>query len=288
MFSVNRERFDRLEVTKKFNDRFVTKAFEPGLISEDHFSIDGTLLQSHASLKSLKQIERLKALEGEASGRGEDQDEQGPGGGAAADGRVGNGWADFRGEKRSNDTHRSLTDPEARLYTKTRGVAYLQHSVSVIMENRHGIGLDIEIDQADGYAERRSAMRLIRRVTQTLGITPATLGADKGYDAEDFLEALDAEGIEPHVACKSKNEIAIPAADDEGAWARWFNQRSAAKPAFEVSQRKRKLNEKIFGWLKQFGGMRRARVVGRWKIRQLAYIALGSLNLIRITRLLAT
>jgi transposase len=287
VFSVNRERFDRLDVCRKFSDRIVMKAFEAGLISEDHFSLDGSLLQSHASLKSLKQIERLQARKGGTPDRDDDQDKQDPGGGASDDGRVGNPWVDFRGEKRSNATHRSVTDPEARLYTKTKGVAYLQHCMSVMMENRHGLGLDIEIDQADGHAERRSGLRLIKRVTRTLGITPRTLGADKGYDTEDFLEALDAHGIEPHVACKSKKEIAIPAAEDEGAWARWFNQRRSGTPRFTASQRKRKLNEEIFGWLKQFGGLRRARLVGQWKLRQLAYIALGSLNLIRITKLLA-
>lgn len=287
VFSVNRERFDRLDVCKKFSDRIVMKAFEAGLISEDHFSIDGSLLQSHASLKSLKQIERLQARKGGTTDGDDDQDKQGPGGGASNDGRVGNPWVDFRGEKRSNESHRSVTDPEARLYTKTKGVAYLQHCMSVMMENRHGLGLDIEVDRADGHAERRSALRLLKRVTRTLGITPRTLGADKGYDTEDFLEALDQHGIEPHVACKSKKEIEIPKPEDDGAWARWFNQKRSGTPGFTASQRKRRLNEEIFGWLKQFGGLRRARLVGQWKLRQMAYIALGSLNLIRLSKLLA-
>lgn len=144
VLSVNRERLDRLEITKKFSDRIVMMAFEAGLISEDHFSIDGSLLQSHASLKSLKQIERLRAA---AENRDEDQKKDGDGG------SVGNPWVDFRGEKRSNATHRSITDPEARLYTKTSGVAYLQHSMHVLMENRHGIGVDIRVGTAAGQPQ---------------------------------------------------------------------------------------------------------------------------------------
>jgi transposase len=288
VFSVNRERLDRLDITKKFSDRIVMMALEAGLISEEHFSIDGSLLQSHASLKSLKQIERLKAA---AEGRDDGQKKDGDGdagGGGGEGGSVGNPWVNFRGEKRSNRTHRSVTDPEARLYTKTGGVAYLQHSTHVLMENRHGIGVDIRVGQADGHAERRCALKMLDRVKRKLGLEPATLGADRGYDSEDFLLALEERGIEPHIACKSKKEIDVPHPEDDGAWARWFNQRGAGGEAFKISQRKRRLDEEIFGWLKQFGGLRRARLVGRWKLQQLADVALGTLNLIRMSRLLKT
>lgn len=283
VFSVNRERLDRLEVTKKFSDRIVMTAFEAGLISEEHFSIDGSLLQSHASLKSLRQIERLKAAAEGRDGRKKDNDGEAGGGG----GGVGNPWVDFRGQKRSNRTHRSVTDPEARLYTKTTGVAHLQHSMHVLMENRHGIGVDIRVGKADGRAERACCLKMLDRVKRKLGVEPATLGADKGYDAEEFLLALEQRGVEPHVACKSRREIDAPREDEEGAWARWFNQRGGGEEAFRVSQRKRRLDEEIFGWLKQFGGLRRARVVGRWKIQQLADIALSALNLLRMSKLLA-
>lgn len=278
VFSINRERLDRLDVTKKFSDRIVMKAFEEGLISEDHFSIDGSLLQSHASLKSLKQIEKLKAAAAERDDQNKDGD---------SSGSVGNPWVDFRGQKRSNKTHRSVTDPEARLYTKTTGVAYLQHSMHVLMENRHGIGVDIRVEVADGHAERGCALKMLDRIKKKLGIEPATLGADKGYDAVDFLLALEERGIEPHIACKSRKEIDVPRDDDDGAWARWHNQQGAEDDAFQVSQRKRKLDEEIFGWLKQFGGLRRARLVGRWKLQQLADIALSALNLIRMRKLLS-
>ena len=283
VFSVNRDRLERLDITKKFSDRIVMMAFEAKLISEDHFSIDGSLLQSHASLKSLKQIESQKVA---AAGRGKtadttkkDDDESG--------GADSNRWVNFRGEKRSNKTHRSVTDPEARLYTKTTGVAYLQHSMHVLMENRHGIGVDIRVGKADGHAERKCALKMLARVKRKLGLEPTTLGADKGYDAGEFLHELDGRGIETHVACKSKKEIELPEDDDESGWSRWYNQQRGGTAAFEVSQRKRKLNEEVFGWLKVVGGLRRARVVGRWKIQQLADIALSSLNLIRMSRLLA-
>lgn len=196
---------------------------------------------------------------------------------------------DFKGQKRNNKTHRSTTDPEARLYTKSDGqTALLHHSMHVLMENRHGLGVDIRIGKADGYAERKCCLRMLDRVKRTLGLEPATLGADKGYDAEDFLLALEERGIEPHVSCKSKKEIDVPREDDDGAWARWHNQQGQSDAAFKVSQRKRKLDEEVFGWCKVVGGMRRMRVAGRWKIQQLADIALATLNLIRMSKLIAT
>jgi transposase len=286
-FTHFRERLDKLDITKKFSDGVVMMALDAGLISEDHFSIDGSLLQSHASLKSLKAIEEIKRL---AQERAEDEkkDKGGQGGKGSASARPdSNAWVDFKGEKRRNQTHRSTTDPEARLYTKNSGVAYLQHSMHVLMENRHGIGVDIRVGRADGYAERECCLKMLDRVKRKLGLEPATLGADKGYDAGDFLLALEERGIEPHIACKSKKEIEVPSEDDEGAWARWFNQQGGRGRGFKTSQRKRKLDEEVFGWCKVVGGMRRMRVTGRWKIQQLADIALGTLNLIRMSKLLA-
>jgi hypothetical protein len=195
---------------------------------------------------------------------------------------------DFKGQKRSNKTHRSTTDPEARLYTKSSGqAALLSHSMHVLMENRHGIGVDIRVGKADGHAERKCALKMLDRVKRKPGLEPATLGADKGYDAEDFLLALEERGVEPHIACKSTKEIDVPGEHDEGAWARWFNQQGQGDKGYKTSQRKRKLNEEIFGWLKGFGGLRRMRVTGRWKIQQLADVALSTLNLIRMSKLLA-
>ncbi len=282
-FTNFRERLDALDITKKFSDRIVLMAFEAGLISQDHFSIDGSLLQSHASLKSLKHIEQIR----KAAEDRENMDKDGGAGGTPA--RPGsNAWVDFKGQKRSNKTRRSVTDPGARLYTKSSGQAALPcHSMHVLMENRHGIGVDIRVGKADGHAERKCALKMLDRVKRKLGLEPATLGADKGYDTEDFLLGLEERGIEPHVSCKSRKEIDVPREDEHGAWARWFNQQGQRDAPFKVSQRKRRLDEEIFGWLKQFGGLRRARVVGRWKIQQLADIGLATLNMVRMSRLLA-
>ena len=119
------------------------------------------------------------------------------------------------------------------------------------------------VGKADGYAERTCGLKMLSRVKRKQGLEPATLGADKGYDAEDFLLALGERGIQPHVACKSRREMDVPREDDNGAWARWFNQRGQGDEDFKTSQRKRRQSEEIFGWLKQFGGLRRARVLGR-------------------------
>lgn len=283
-FTNFRERLDALDIAKKFSDKIVMKAFEAGLISEEHFSIDGSLIQSHASLKSLKHIEEIRRAAEAREKKGKDGGD--PGTGTRPDS---NAWVDFKGQKRNNKTHRSTTDPEARLYTKSDGqTALLHHSMHVLMENRHGLGVDIRIGKADGYAERKRCLRMLDRVKRTLGLEPATLGADKGYDTEDFLLALEERGIEPHVSCRSKNEIDVPREDDDGAWARWHNQQGQSDAAFKVSQRKRKLDEEVFGWCKVVGGLRRMRVAGRWKIQQLADIAPATLNLIRMSKRMAT
>jgi len=284
VFSLNRKRLHRLRVTKKFSDRIVLRAYEAGLLSEDHFSIDGSLLQSHASLKSLKHMEELRRSAEER----DDDDESGQAAPSAPAITVGNPWVSFRGQKRSNKTHRSTTDREARLYTKTSGVAYLQHTMHVLMENRHGIGVDILVGKADGFAERKCCLKMLDRVRKQLEIEPKTLGADKGYDMRDFLPELEARGIKPHIACKSDKQIEVKDEADIGLVARRANQRRQKNKGYEISQRKRKLDEEVFGWLKQYGGLRRARVCGRWKIQQCANMALSALNLIRITRLLAT
>ncbi|MGE0367288.1 MAG: transposase [Phycisphaerales bacterium] len=128
---------------------------------------------------------------------------------------------------------------------------------------------------------------MLDRVKRRLGLLPATLGADKGYDSEDFLLSLEERNIEPHVSCKSRKEIDMPREgqkNEEGVWARWSNQQGQRDRVFKISQRKRRVDEEIFGWLKQFGGLRRARVVGRWKIQQLADVGLATLNMVRMSR----
>jgi transposase len=294
-FTYFRTRIKDLDVTRKFSDAIVKRAMDAGLVSEDHFSVDGSVLQSLGSLKSLRTIEEISAAVrerekrekvGKKSTNDSDGDSGTPPGNAHSDS---NAWVDFKGQKRSNTTHRSTTDPEARLYKKGDGqAALLSHLMHVLMENRNGIGVDIRVGVADGHGERKCALRMLDRVKRTLGIQPATLGADKGYDAADFLLALDKRGIEPHVSCKSRNEIDLPRDDDDGSWARWHNQQGQSDAGFVVSQRKRKRNEEIFGWNKVIGGLRKMRVAGRWKIQQLADIGLATLNMVRMRNLLAT
>jgi len=281
VFSVNRERLEKLEVTRKFKERIVFMAIDAGLISDDHFSVDGSLLQSHASLKSLKHIEKIKA-EKEAAAKAKADGEDKPKG----DRPDSNGWVDFKGQRRGNATHRSTTDPESRLFTKGSGqAALLYHSMHVLMENRNGFAIDIQIDAADGKCEHRSALKLIDRVGRSYGIEPSTLGADKNYDCGSLLVELDKRDVDAHVACKSVKEIDP---NDPGSWERWHNQQRQQEPGYKVSQQKRKRAEEIFGWFKQIGGLRRSRLVGRWKIQQLADVALSTLNMVRMMKLLAT
>lgn len=285
-FTNFRARLEKLDITRKFSDKIVMMAIEAGLISEEHFTVDGSLIQSHASLKSLKHIEEIKRAAEEREKGGPDDAAGGAGSPARPDS---NAWVDFKGEKRSNKTHRSTTDPQARLYTKSSGqAALLHHSMHVLMENRHGLGVSIVVGAADGHAERKCCLKMIDGVKRRLGLEPETLGADKGYDSGDFLAALEERGIEPHVSCKSTKELDVPRDDDDGAWERWDNQQRQGDEPFKVSQRKRKLDEEVFGWLKVVGGLRRVRVTGRWKIQQLAEIALSTLNLVRMSKLLAT
>ena len=296
VFSVNRERLDNLDITRKFKEQIVFQAIDAGLISDEHFSIDGSLLQSHASLKSLKTIEVIKARKEAAAAAEKDtkksrkkrqkQQQKKKDGDDDPGKSDSNPWVDYKGQKRGNKTHRSTTDPQARLYTKSSGqAALLHHTMHVLMENRNGLGVDILIDAADGKAEHRSALKLVDRVGRAFALEVATLGADKGYDCGALMVELDKRNVEPHVACKAQKEIQ-PRDDDPGAWARWHNQQEQDEAGFQVSQRKRKLNEEIFGWFKQFGGLRRSRVVGRWKIQQLADMTLSTLNMVRMVKLL--
>lgn len=271
VFTHNRDRLSEHGITQKFFDQVVKQAIDAGLTSDEHFTVDGSLIQSHASLKSLKKIERESAKKG---------DEDTPSSGTT--GR--NPSVDFKGERRGNATHRSTTDPEARLYKKGDGVgAFLCHSGHALTENRHGLVMGVRIDRASGTAERESTLKMLDHLGRRHGVRPATLGADKGYDAGPFLLELEKRWIEPHVAIKSGR---IEPRDD-GSWARWFVRSEQRRAAFKKSQRRRKLVEEFFGWAKTVAGMRRARHIGRAKIRQCFEMAAAAYNLVRMKNLLA-
>ncbi|MGH9817351.1 MAG: IS5 family transposase [Candidatus Acidiferrales bacterium] len=262
-FTKNRERFERHGLLQKFFDQVVRTALLEEYVSNDHFTVDGTLIQSWASLKSFRP-----------------QDEpvdQPPAEGGS------NPSVDFHGDKRRNETHQSTTDPEARLAKKSPGVgAQLSHSGHVLMENRHGLCLDIRVAAADGHAEREMAKKMLRRVERRHGVKPKTLGADKGFAAGEFLRTLqDDFQITPHVPIAAKP---APPSDPAGA-ARQRMWKRMQTLGYQVSQKVRKKVEQIFGWLKQPGGLRKVRHVGRWKIQQVAYLWAAAYNLLRLANL---
>lgn len=280
VFTHNRERLAEHGITRTFFDRVVKQAIDAGLTSDEHFTVDGSLIQSHASLKSLKKIERET---GEKDGDGP----HGSGGGAAGGGGR-NPSVDFKGERRTNATHASATDPEARLYKKGDGVgAFLCHSAHALTENRHGLVMSVRVDEASGTAERENTLAMLDHVERRHGVRPATLGADKGYDAGPFLVELERRRIEPHVAIRSGRIDPLGDRADEGTWARWFVKSEQRRAAFRKSQRRRKLVEEFFGWVKTVAGMRRAGHVGREKIRQCFEMAAAAYNLVRMRNLLA-
>ncbi len=270
VFTHNRERLSEHGITQKFFDQVVRQAVSAGLTSDEHFTVDGSLIQSHASLKSLKKIEREESKD----------DGGGPGGGVG--GR--NPSVNFKGERRTNATHQSTTDPDAKLYKKGDGVgAFLCHSGHALTENRHGLVMSVRVDEASGTAERENTLAMLDHLERRHGVRPATLGADKGYDSGPFILELEQRWIEPHVAIKGGR---IEPHDD-ASWARWFVRSDQRRVAFKKSQRRRKLVEEFFGWAKTVAGMRRARHVGREKITQCFELAAAAYNLVRMKNLLA-
>lgn len=278
VFTHNRERLDDHGLTRKFFDGVVRQAIEAGLTSDEHFTVDGTLIQSHASLKRLKRIERAANAPETPS---DEPPTPGPGPSAR---RSRNEPVDFKGERRSNRTHRSSTDPEARLYRKSSGVAAnLCHSVNALTENRHGLVMAVDVDEANGTAERDGALRMVDRVRRRHGLRPKTLGADMGYDAGPFILALESRLIEPHVAIRP-GQIKVR---DESSEARHRTRERKRLAGYCRSQRKRKLVEEFFGWGKTVSSLRRSKHVGRFKIRQQAELTGAAYNLVRMARLLA-
>ena len=249
-FTKNRDRVLTEEIVREFFGEVLAEAKERRLLSQDHFTVDGTLIEAAASMKSFCK-------------KGGD----GPG--------SGNPDSNFRGEKRSNKTHASTTDPEAKLYRKGEGKAsqlcFIGH---ILTENRNGICVDVELTQANGRAEREAALTMVTRSTDP-NRRRVTLGADKGYDAAEFLVALVEENIHPHVAQK---DGVTPLID----------RRTTGRSGYLLSQRKRKLVEQAFGWVKATAALGKARVRGSTRVASQFLLALTTLNLIRIANLDAT
>lgn len=266
VFSMNRARFDEHGLVRDFFDRVVREAVLENLVSEDHFSVDGTLIQSFASMKSLRPMDTQDTQ----VSNGSDDDDKG------------NPTVNFRGEKRTNATHRSIVDPEARLMRKGQGKpALLAHSAHVLMENRHGLCLDITVDEANGVAERIQSGAMLDHVRRRHGLWPRTLGADAGYKDGKYLDALEQFGIVPHVPVGDG-----PVRGDDGpAQARQRARRRGTSVGYALSQRIRKRVEEIIGWCKSVGGLARSRFVGRWRLKQQGEVTAAAYNLLRMARL---
>jgi transposase len=248
VFSKNRDRLLNQEVAQEFFRRVLIQA-KPHL-SDEHFTVDGTLIEAWASQKSFQKKE------------GGDDD---PG--------------QFRGEKRSNQTHESKTDPDARLYRKGCGqeakLCYLGH---VLLENRNGLIVDAMLTHADGTAERDAALLMLHRQwrkRQRQGQhAPMSVGADKAYDTQDFVRTARALNTKPHVA-QNLNRPGGSAMDG----------RTARHPSYQLSQRKRPLIEKAFGWMKQTGGMRKTKLRGLAKVAWQFLMTSAAFNLLRLPKL---
>lgn len=266
VFSMNRQRFADHGFVREFFERVVREAILEGLVSGEHFSVDGSLIQSFASMKSLRPVDTTDTKVSDGSD----------------DGDPGNPTLDFRGEKRSNATHRSIVDPEARLARKGDGKpAVLSHSLHVLMDNRHGLCLEVAVDEANGTAERLQAGAMLDRVRERHDLWPRTLGTDAGYKDGKFLEALETFGIVPHTPVGEG-----PIVGRNGpAQARRRARRRAGHVGYAISQRIRKRVEEIIGWCKTVGGLARARFVGRWKIKLQGEVTAAGYNLLRMVRL---
>jgi transposase len=257
VFSKNRDRLMEHEVGQLFFDAVVNQAREANLISNDHFSVDGTLIEAWASLKSFRP-------------KGQDQS------GDNDQGDPGNRWVDFHGEKRSNDTHESTTDPESLLAKKGPGKeAKLCYGAHALMENRNGLLVDLKITQATGTAERDAAEEMIKRQRRK-GMRVKSLGADKNYDTHGFVDFLRGRKIVPHVAANTKRK---------GGSA--IDGRTTRHQSYTISQRIRKRIEEIFGWTKTVGGFKKTRYRGSGRTQLAAWWVGAAYNLVRLAKLAA-
>lgn len=282
VFAHNRARLDEHDLTKKFFDAVVSEALTADLCSE-HFSVDGTMIESFASAKSFQPKPKLDASDAH-------DDEPTDASGDQNGFKPRNVEVDFHGQKRTNETHQSRTDPEAKLHRKGPGKeAKLSHMGHALTENRHGLIVGITITEANGTAEREAALDLVDELKSTHQRQPKTLGTDKGYDSGDFLQAIEARDIEPHVPlvkepCDPNNVVHTQR--QPGVQARHRMKERLATVGYQLSQKCRKKVEEVFGWLKQIADLGRSRLVGRWKIRQLFEIGAAAYNLIRLRKLI--
>ena len=252
-FSKNRERLLEGDVAHAFFDHVLAQARERELLSDEHFTVDGTLIEAWAGQKSFTRQEAKPPTPPPDD--------------------PGNPSIDFRGERRTNATHASTTDPEARLYKKAKGqeakLAYWGH---VLRENRHGLVVDTDVTQATGTAEREAALTMAEAIP---GQQRITLGADKNYDTRNFVRELRELRVTPHVAQNTSGRSSA------------IEGRTTRHPGSAVSQRKRKGVEEIFGWMKTVGLLRKTRYRGVARVGWMFTFAAAVYNLVRMRTLAA-
>jgi transposase len=249
VFTKNRERLLAAGIANTLFAEVLAQARSRALLSSEHFTVDGTLIEAWAGHKSFK--------------RKDGSDQQPPD-------DPGNPTVDFHGERRSNDTHQSTTDPDARLARKGQGKeAKLSYAGHVLMENRNGLAVNACVTLAQGRAEVEAAVAMVEEIP---GQHRVTLGGDKGYDIKEFVQEMRGHQVTPHVACKPTTII---------------DARTTRHPGYALSQQKRKRVEEIFGWLKTVGGLRKTRHRGVERVGWMFTFALAAYNLVRLRNLAA-
>jgi transposase len=252
-FTKNRDRLLAHDVAGRFLQAVVRQARDAGLLSSEHFTVDGTLIEAWASLKSFQPVEDPD--------QGVDKDDPG------------NPTVDFHGTQRTNQTHQSTTDPEARLARKGNGKeAKLSYGASVLMENRNGMIVGLRVHAPTGSGERDAALAMLDQQNRRGGC-PASVGADKGYHTKGFVEALWFRCIRPHIATK------------KGRTTPGLDGRTTRSAGYQISQRLRKRVEEIFGWMKTVGHLRRTRYRGSPRVGMHVTITATAYNLLRLARL---
>lgn len=249
-FTKNRQRLLDGDIAQRFFARVLAQARQRSVLSDEHFTVDSTLIEAWAGAKSFRPTDESKTPPPDDPG---------------------NPTINFRGDARRNDTHVSTTDPQARLSRKGPGreakLCYLGH---VLMENRHGLVVAAQITQATGTAERETALAMAERIPRR---PRATLGADKSYDTRDFVHRLRSLAITPHVAQHTSGRASA------------IDGRTTCHAGYALSQRKRKRVEEVFGWLKTIGGMRKTRHRGEPKVNWMFVFTAAVYNLVRIRNL---
>lgn len=283
VFTKNRDRLLTTDMSRKIMAAILAHREVAPLLSDDHFSVDGTLVKAWASMKSFQPKERATSDGDEGPGDPPDgsapptssseQSTNEPAPMTRLTRRNRNAEVDFRGERRSNATHASMTDPEARLFKKSPGagamLCFMGHS---LMENRSGLIVQADLTRADGHAERRAAIDMLHR--HSPGSTRRlTLAADRGYDSADFVAELRQMVVTPHVAQKSRHSA--------------IDGRTTRHPGYVQSQRRRKKIEEPFGWAKTVGGMAQTLYRGIERVRARFTLTMTACNLARLPKLLA-